>query len=168
MTITASQDLLPILAEPGQPETLYKALEKASHALVGHELFTLLYVDGQDVARVYSSRPVEYPVSGRKLMGPTPWGDLVLKQKQPFLGRDREGIRWAFFDHALIASMGLGSVINLPVLYDGEAIGTFNILAPEHHYQEADVARVAPLAPLLVPAFLNARAEARAATTRSA
>lgn len=168
MTQSPLPGLLRVLAEPGQPESLYKALETASHALVGHELFTLLYVDGQEVARVYSSRPAEYPVSGRKLMGPTPWGDLVLKQKQPFLGRDREGIRWAFFDHELIESMGLGSVINIPVLYDGEAIGTFNILAPEHHYQEADVARVAPLAPLLVPAFLNARAEARAATTRSA
>ncbi|WP_159587159.1 GAF domain-containing protein [Chelativorans xinjiangense] len=168
MTSTLLHDLFPILAQPGQPETLYKALEKASHALVGHELFTLLYVDGQDVARVYSNRPTQYPVSGRKLMGPTPWGDLVLKQKKPFLGRDREGVRWAFFDHELIESMGLGSVINIPVLYDGEAIGTFNILAPEHHYKEADVALVAPLASFLVPAFLNVRAEARAATTRSA
>uniref|UniRef100_UPI001C08BFA3 hypothetical protein n=1 Tax=Acinetobacter baumannii TaxID=470 RepID=UPI001C08BFA3 len=66
--------LLTTLAEPGQPTRLYKALELATAELVGHKLFTLLYVDGQDVARVYSSKPAEYPVSGRKTMGETPWG----------------------------------------------------------------------------------------------
>ncbi|MCZ0732639.1 GAF domain-containing protein [Phreatobacter sp. AB_2022a] len=154
--------LLATLAEAGQPERLYKALEEATRSLVGHKLFTLLYVDGQDVARVYSSRPAEYPISGRKTMGETPWGELVLKRRQPFLGRDRQGIRWAFFDHVLIESMGLGSVINIPVLYDGQAIGTMNLLDVEHHYADADVAPVARLAPLLIPAFLEARAAARA------
>jgi GAF domain-containing protein len=153
--------LLTTLAEPGQPERLYKALEAATFELVGHKLFTLLYVDGQDVARVYSSRPAEYPVSGRKTMGETPWGNLVLKGRQPFLGPDKAGIRWAFFDHALIESMGLGSVINIPVLYDGEAIGTMNLLDVEHHYREEHVALVQRLSPLLVPAFLEARAKAR-------
>jgi len=46
---------------------------------VGHELSTLLYVDGAEVARARSSRPAEYPVSGRKPMGPTPWGEHVMK-----------------------------------------------------------------------------------------
>jgi hypothetical protein len=153
-------NLLAALAEPGQPEHLYKALEQATAALVGHKLFTLLYVDGQEVARVYSSRPAEYPVSGRKTMGETPWGHLVLKGRKPYLGRDREGIRWAFFDHALIASMGLGSVINIPVLYDGEAIGTMNLLDVEHHYGEEHIAPLTRLSPLLIPAFLAARAMA--------
>jgi hypothetical protein len=155
-------DLLATLAEPGQPTRLYHALEKATAALVGHRLFTLLYVDGQDVARVYSNRPAEYPVSGRKTMGETDWGKLVLKDRKPYLGRDQAAIRWAFFDHALIASMGLGSVINVPVIYDGEAIGTMNLLDAEHHYRDEHVAPVARLAPLLIPAFLEARAAGRA------
>jgi GAF domain-containing protein len=153
-----------ILAEPGQPERLYKALEEATASLVGHKLFTLLYVDGEDVARVYSSRPGEYPVSGRKRMGETPWGNLVLKDRQPFLGQDREAIRWAFYDHALIESMGLGAVINIPILYDGEAIGTMNLLDAEHHYRDEHVAPLQRLAPLLIPAFLDARAKARPAS----
>ncbi|QCI69353.1 GAF domain-containing protein [Phreatobacter stygius] len=156
--------LLADLAAPGQPDRLYKALDQATAELVGHKLFTLLYADGQDVARVYSSRPAEYPVSGRKTMGETPWGNLVLKGRQPFLGRDREGIRWAFFDHQLIESMGLGSVINIPVLYDGETIGTMNLLDVEHHYRDEHVAPLARLSPLLVPAFLQARAVARSKT----
>ncbi len=155
--MTDAGTLLPLLAEPGQPETLYRALEAETQRLVGHRLFTLLYVDGPDVARVWSSHPAEYPTSGRKTMGETPWGAQVLRQGLPYLGADKAGIRWAFYDHALIESMGLGSVINLPVRYNGETIGTFNLLDVEHHYDQAALERVLPLAPLLVAAFLEAR-----------
>jgi len=149
-----------LLAEPGQPDTLFRAFEAATARLVGHELFTLLYLDGDEVARVYSNRPAEYPVFGRKPMNATPWGDHVLKGKKSFLGPDKAAIRWAFFDHELIFSMGLGSVINVPAVYDGQVIGTINLLAPEHFYREEHVAPVERLAPLLVPAFLMARAGA--------
>lgn len=152
-----------LLAKPGQPETLFKAFDEATQRLVGHQLFTLLYVDGQEVARIYSNRPAEYPVSGRKTMGPTPWGKHVIDGRQPYLGKDKAGIRWAFFDHELIESMGLGSVINIPAIYDGKVVGTINLLAPEHHYREEHVALVERLAPMLVPAFLAARAAAGAA-----
>ena len=65
-------------------------------------------------------------------------------------------------DHVLIESMGLGSVINVPVLYDGNVLGTINLLAPEFHYREEHVAPIERLSPLLVPAFLAARAASRA------
>jgi hypothetical protein len=149
--------LLPLLAHPGQPEVLFKALDEAAQRLVGHQLFTLLFKDGGDVARCYSSRPAEYPLAGRKAMGSTPWGDLVLQQQKPFLGPDKAGIRWAFFDHGLIESMGLGAVINIPVLYDGVTIGTMNVLDAEHAYAEKHVAPLLELAPVLIPAFLQAR-----------
>jgi hypothetical protein len=150
-----------LLAEPGQPQNLFSAFDAATKRLVGHELFTLLYLDGDEVARVHSNRPAEYPVFGRKPMNATPWGDHVLKGKKSFLGRDKAAIRWAFFDHELIYSMGLGSVINVPAVYDGQVIGTINLLAPEHFYREEHIAPVERLAPLLVPAFLVARAQAQ-------
>jgi len=149
-------DLLRTLAEPTQPTRLFVELENVTKSLVGHRLFTLLYVDGEEVARIYSSRPEEYPVAGRKLMGPTPWGDHVLKARKPYLGHDKASIRWAFFDQALIESMGLGSVINIPVVYGGECIGTMNLLDVEHHYRHEHVTLLTPLVPLLIPAFLEA------------
>jgi len=152
-----------LLKEPGQPDTVFKAFDKLAKNLVGHDLFTLLYVDGSEVARIYSNRPTEYPVSGRKPMGPTPWGRHVMDGKQSYLGRDKAGIRWAFFDHELIESMGLGSVINVPAIYDGKVIGTINLLAPEHHYREEHIAPIEAIAPLLVPGFLAAQYAARAA-----
>jgi GAF domain-containing protein len=154
-------DLLATLASPGQPDTTFQAIDQAFQRLVGHELFTLLLVDGAEVARIYSNRPKEYPVAGRKPMGPTEWGTLVLRNKKTFLGRDKAAIRWAFFDHALIEGMGLGSCIGAPVVYDGACIGTINLLHAEHHYREEHVAPVEALAPLLVPAFLQARAASK-------
>ena len=148
-----------VLAEPGQPQTLFRAFDAVAKRLVGHELFTLLYVDGQEVSRIYSNRPTEYPVSGRKPMGPTPWGAHVMQGKKSYLGRDKDAIRWGFFDHALIISMGLGSVINVPVLYDGHVIGTINLLAGEHHYREEHVAPIERIAPVIAPTFLVARAQ---------
>ncbi|TQI65311.1 GAF domain-containing protein [Bosea sp. AK1] len=145
-----------VIKEPGQPLTLFRAFEAVTQRLVGHQHFTLLYVDGPDVARIYSSRPAEYPVSGRKTMGPTPWGKHVLEGRKSFLGKDLADIRWAFSDHKLIERMGLGSVINVPAVYNGTVLGTINLLAPEHHYREEHVAQVEQLAPVLLPAFLTA------------
>lgn len=154
------QELIEHLAEPGQPQTLYRALEQATQALVGHRLFTLLYVDGADVARVWSSHPKDYPTTGRKTMGATPWGKQVLSERRAFLGRDMEAIRWAFYDHELIASLGCGSAINIPVVYDGATIGTMNLLDAEFAYREEHVDLVQPLAAALIPAFLTARRQA--------
>ncbi len=153
--------LLSGLGKPGQPHATFHAVDVLTKRLVGHQLFTLLYRDGNEVARVYSNRPAEYPVSGRKTMGPTQWGALVLDRCQVYLGKDKEAIRWAFFDHALIEGMGLGSVICVPVVYDGICIGTMNLLDAEFHYREEHVAQIAPLAPVLIPAFLEARRNAR-------
>ena len=150
-------DILAALAKYGQPNATFAALDRATKDLVGHQLFTLLYVDGDEMARVYSNRSAEYPVSGRKPMRKTPWGDLVLRRCQPYLAPDKAGIRWAFFDHELIESMGLGSVINIPVIYDGTCLGTMNLLDVEHHYRSEHVEPVAALAPLLIPSFLEAR-----------
>jgi hypothetical protein len=150
-------EILTALETKGQPGVIFTALDRLTKSLVGHQLFTLLTVDGDEVARVYSNRPAEYPVSGRKPMGKTPWGEFVLKNNKSYFGRDKQGIRWAFFDHELIESMGLGSVINIPVVYDGACLGTMNLLDAEHHYRPEHVAPVAALAPLLIPAFLEAR-----------
>lgn len=149
-----------LFASSGQPQTVFEAFDAITKRLVGHELLTMLYVDGSEVARIYSNQPAQYPVFGRKLVAKTPWGDHVLTGRRSFLGRDKASIRWAFSDHVLIESMGLGSVINVPALYNGETIGTINLLAPEGFYREEHVAPIEQLAPLLVPAFLAARAAA--------
>jgi len=91
-------------------------------------------------------------------MGPTPWGDLVLTRKQTFLGRDKEAIRWAFPDHELIESLGLGCVINVSVQEGGEILGTLNVLDQAGAYTSEDqVATVRSFTPLLISALTKAR-----------
>ena len=150
------QSLLQLLAEPGQPSRIYAALDMVLGEEIGHKLLTLLCVDGTDMARVYSTQPIAYPVHGRKRMGPTPWGEKVLKNREPFLGTSRDAIVWAFFDHELIASLGLGSVITVPVVYDGTALGSINLLHEEHFYKAEHVECALAYAPLLIPAFMEA------------
>jgi GAF domain-containing protein len=145
------------LAQAAQPAEVYRAVQQVLAAHIGFSLFTLLVrtPDGQQVQRVYTTNADAYPVAGLKRMGPTPWGDLVLTRRQSFLGRDAEAIRWAFPDHALIASLGLASVVNVPVVALGRVLGTFNVLDAEGRYSEDDVRMVEAIAPVLVAPFLR-------------
>ena len=149
------QQLLTLLSEPNQPDCLYDALRDALAKRVGHKLLTLLCVDGTTMTRVYSTRPDVYPVSVPKPMGPTAWGEQVLQKKEPFLGTNMDAIRWAFFDHELIASLGLGSAITVPVVYNDKALGSMNLLHEEHFYRPEHLELAMPYAPLLIPAFLE-------------
>src|SRR6185503_9062891 len=112
-------------------------VEKAMAEVVGHKLFTLLYVapNGKRVKRMYSNMPKEYPVGGYK----------EIKETQ-----------WAFFDHELIVSLGCESAMNIPVLYNGRLLGTMNLLDAEGHYKETDPLKCEPFAALLVGPFLDA------------
>lgn len=143
-----------VLATGDRP-ALYDAVDQALQNLVGHKLFTLLIMlpGGQEVQRFWSNNPAAYPVSGRKKMGETPWGDLVIRKRQPFLGRDMDAIRWAYFDHELIASLGLGSAINVPIIAQNTLLGTIAILDVEHHYDEEKLAIAMRMAPFLIDAF---------------
>lgn len=148
------------IAQDASPETAYRAVDKAINDLIGHRLFTILVrcEGGEEVQRVYSSQPESYPVQGRKRMGPTPWGDLVLTRKQAFLGQDKAAIRWAFPDHELIESLGLGSVINVSVQEGGEILGVLNVLDEEGVYTSEDqVALVRSFTPLLISALTKTR-----------
>ena len=151
-----TERLYAAMQQPGQPDTFFTALTDLIREEVDYVLFTLLAVDGAEVVRIYTSDAVHYPVSGRKPMGDTPWGRLVIGEKKSFLARDPEGLRWAFFDYELIASLGGGSQINVPVVYNGHCIGTINLTHRDGYYNEAHLSKVEAIAPLLVPYFLQA------------
>lgn len=143
-------------ARATEPHAAFQAAQTALRELIGHRLFTLLVVvpGGKEVERIHSSDPVAYPLTGRKPMGTTPWGEQVITGRRAWLGRDMEAIRWAFFDHALIAQLGCGACINVPVCVMGEVVGTMNVLDREHAYDERHLTLAQAAAPALAPAFL--------------
>ncbi len=61
-------------------------------------------------------------------------------ERRSFVANTIEEIAKVFPDHDLIASLGCGSVHNLPVVLEGELVATINMLAAPHHYTPARVA----------------------------
>ncbi|HET7342467.1 MAG TPA: GAF domain-containing protein [Methylomirabilota bacterium] len=141
---------------PGQPQALFGALDAALGAVLGHRLFTVLrhHAATGESERVYTTHPREYPVGGRKALNPTPWTDRVLRGQQPYVGRTPADIRAVFFDHELIASLGCGSVLNVPVVWDGRTLGTLNLLHEEGWYDAGDTGPGLLFAALAIPGLL--------------
>jgi transcriptional regulator with GAF, ATPase, and Fis domain len=144
------------LRQSGQPERTFTALDHALAAVVGHKLFTVLryHESTGESERLYTTHPVAYPVGGRKPLNTTPWTQHVLREQRPYLGRTPADIRVVFFDHDLIASLGCGSVLNLPVVTGRRVLGTLNVLHEEEWYDAGDVETGLVFAALAVPAYL--------------
>jgi hypothetical protein len=127
----------------------------ASCAALGTRLFTVTTVDEQAclARRLYTSHPVEYPVSGTKPMEKDGWYDHTVAGQRTFVANTPPEFAKYFFDHALIVSLGLGSCINVPVVEDGRVLGTVNILAEAEHFAPQKLAAyeglVAEATPLL-------------------
>jgi hypothetical protein len=143
-------------AEKDQPGAMFRALDDALAAAPGHILFTVLlhHPRQRESERFYTNMPDAYPVGGRKPVTDSPWMQRVVHGGQPYIGRTREDIRDVFFDYELIWSLGCESVLNMPVRWAGETLGTLNLLHRAGHYTEADLPQVRLMAGLAVPAFL--------------
>jgi len=146
------------LKQPGPPQTLFKTLDRALADTVGHKLFTLLYVapNKKRVKRMYTNMPKEYPVGGYKEIGATPWHKRVVEERRAWVGHNADDIKWAYFDHELILSLGCESAMNVPVVYAGRLLGTMNLLDAKGHYKETDVAKCESFAALMIGPFLDA------------
>lgn len=133
---------------------LWTALDKLALAEPGHILFTVTTVEMEEgvARRVYTNHPKEYPLSGTKPIHRDSWFDIVNGEKRSFVANTIEDIARAFPDHELIASLGCGSVLNLPIFLRGALVATVNLLAEPHHYTKPRVAAAEILLP--VPASL--------------
>jgi GAF domain-containing protein len=139
------------LAGDGQPARICRAVEALSAEVIGHRLFTVMRHDPgrNEVERVHSSLPAVYPVGGRKTKKDTAWAGHVLRDRKVFRADDADGIRAAFDDHATILGLGLGSALNIPLVFDGRALGTMNLLHRAGWYRAED-----ETTGLLIGAFL--------------
>ena len=142
-------------ADPADIDQGFRTLDQRLQQSVGHRLFTVLVLNwsANENQRCYSSRPDAYPLSSPK---PIDRNGLVFKRTvalgQPLISPDRAACRKAFFDHELIASLGCESAVNVPVVWNGEVLGTLNLLHQAGWYREEmlpvlaeHAARAAPL-----------------------
>lgn len=142
------------ISTAGDSKAVWKALEELSGAVVGHKLFTIMTVDNAAglARRAYTSHPRDYPVSGTKPIHRDQWFDIVHGERRSFVANTIAEIARVFPDFELIASLGCGSVMNLPVVLQGELVATVNMLDEEHHYTPERVA--AAEASFAIPAKL--------------
>lgn len=140
-----------------QPTSLLKVADRIYADLIGHTLLTVTRVlpGGREIERLYSTRPSIYPVGGRKPIEFATYADSLDGAKRPFLGRTPSEFRDVFADHEEITALGIGSVINLPVVYDGKVLGTVNLHDREWAYEEKHLEPGMVLARQLLPAMLD-------------
>jgi hypothetical protein len=157
------------MTNPSQPAATYAALERATDAVFGHKLFTILryHAASGESERVWTNQSTAYPIAGRKALNPTFWSRHVLHERRPYVGRNAADIRAVFFDHELIASLGGASVLTLPVVWADRVLGTINLLHEAEWYDDADASFGLTFAALAVAA-LRVRAVTRRHATRNA
>ena len=108
---------------------------------------------GAELQRIWSSNIDAYPVAGRKRKSWTPWALQLLGRAEVFVGEGTDAMKEAFSDHALIASLGLRSIVNVPLMDDrGDCFATFNVLTPRDKWEARDVIAIRLLALLATPA----------------
>ena len=113
-----------------------------------------------ELERLWSSDPVAYPVCGRKRKTLTPWTRQLLCEGQPFVGEGDVALAQVFDDHALIASLGLHAVVNVPLLDEkARCFATFNLLGTRARWRTQDLALARLLALLATPAVAQAARE---------
>jgi GAF domain-containing protein len=141
-------------AQSEDPLTAFSDLHTRCAAL-GTRLFTVTTVD--DAAglarRVFTSHPVEYPLSGTKPLTRDGWYDATVTARRTFVANTPPEFAKYFFDHELIVSLGLGSCINVPVVDDDRVVGTVNILAEAEHFTPDRLAAYESLVAAAAPAL---------------
>ena len=139
-----------------QPALLYAAIDALVQQVIGHRLFTLMRVhDATDeVERIYSSNTTAYPVGGRKVKRGTPWSRAVLERGDVYVARNPAEVREAFADHELIESLGIGSIMNVPIAWADRRFGTMNISHGPGWFTAEDERAARLIAPFLVPSLV--------------
>ena len=145
-----------------RPGDIYQAVEQLCGEVIGHRLFTIMrVVDGSDVERVHTSMPAIYSVGGRKRKAQTQWADHVLREMKPFRASCPEEIRATFDDHQTILDLGIGSILNIPIVFQRRCVGTMNLCHNAGWYRQEDESAGVLLAVFLVPALLDSEHDAR-------
>lgn len=139
------------------PDAIFQHLEAVAQQHVGVKLFTVMdYVASRNMGRrCYTNNPESYPASGWIALCDNNWFDSVIRNHQTYVANDIDQIAQDFADADLIASLGCGAIVNLPLLQNGQVIATVNLLNRAGHFNNqklADAHRV--LLPLARMAYL--------------
>ena len=162
-TTLSSEDLASIsdaLASRSARDAAFGAVDRIAARRIGTVVFSasLCHLDAMEVERIYSSRPVEYPVGARTNKRETSWGRQVLQQRKVFVGEGALEMAAAFDDKEGMASIGVRSIINVPIVVQERCLGVLNFGRGQERVSPADVTLARLLALASTGAFLLTRA----------
>jgi GAF domain-containing protein len=129
------------------PTTLFRAIEDVAMRRVDAGLVTMMRHDAiaSTVERLYSSNHQAYPVGGKKAKRDTAWGRKVLTEHRVLVSTGDAGLRESFDDHATIIGLGLHSCVNVPLVSEGQCVGTLNVCAARSEWRDDEIALVRAL-----------------------
>ena len=135
-TDAALSEFAQTIKDAPSPEIIFTQLEQAAQTHIGVKLFTVMdYVASQNKGRrCYTSNPEHYPASGWIPLQDNDWFDCVIRNKQTYVANDKDQIARDFADADLIDRLGCGSIINLPLVQDGQVLATVNLLNAAGHF----------------------------------
>jgi hypothetical protein len=147
-----------VIARRHSPDEPFRAVADLAQRIFGHRLFTVMRhrATTAEVERIFSDNEKAYPVGGRKRKMGTAWGEKVLDRGEVFIAANRDELREAFPDYELIFSLGISSIMNVPVSHDGQTLATVNISGEAGAYRDEDIPAARMLGAVLVPVLLAA------------
>lgn len=120
---------------------------------LGYTVFR--HVPGSDeVERIFSSDPAAYPVGGRKRAADYAVSEAVTARGQVYIAADGDEIRKVYRDSEVILSIGVTSIMNVPIRWTAQNIGAINVLGVAGQFTSAHADDALVLAGLMVPAVL--------------
>jgi GAF domain-containing protein len=137
---------------------IFPTVEALAREVIGHRMFTIMRFDAEriEVERLYSSHSDAYPVGGRKKKARTLWADHVLHGMRVHYANTPDAVRAAFDDHDTIFCLGIGAILNIPLIFSGRCIGTMNLSHAAEWFRDEDAETGMLLGAFLVPAVLQA------------
>ena len=144
-------------ASAQQPQALFGAIGEIGARTVGQCLFSVnaFRAATLEVERLYSSNHAAYPVGGRKQKKATAWGQQVLIERRLFVGEGEAAIQMSFKDAGLMFSLGVRSIINVPVVWRDDCLGVLNFACPLPVVKTRQVTAARLLALTAITGFLE-------------
>ena len=142
MALTAD-DIETLAAGAGHsPAALFAAIHQVARRRLDATLVTVMrhHAAEAQVERLYSSNEAAYPVGGRKHKRDTAWSRKVLIEQQVAVNAGDDALRAAFHDHTTILGLGIHSIVNVPLVSEGDCAGTLNISRAKAEWGNDEVA----------------------------
>jgi len=144
------------IASSDMPLSVFQAIERIAAARMRVSIFSAsnCFADSLELERIYSSRPDVYPVGARKSKRLTNWAQYVLKDRRVFVGEGPLEMAAAFDDQERMASLGIRSIINVPVVARDKLLGVLAFARSETRVSAEDLANARLLGIAATVAFL--------------